>query len=795
MKQFLWSFFLIFGLLSPTAKGQYVQGYIEDADSKERLIGASISFPEQKFLTYTNQYGFFQQKLPGGKTRLNINFVGYEKVELEFFLEKDTTLLIALRPEVKKLETIEIIAEKGISGGTIGKMSLSQERIKEIPLIGGEADVTKALQLLPGVQGGTEGSSGLFVRGGSPDQNLILLDGAPVYNTAHAFGLFSVFNPAAIKDVSLYKGGIPAQYGERLSSVIDISLKEGNRIYTRGNLDLGLLGVKGLVEGPLGKRKTNGNSSTSYLLSGRRTFLDLFTRPFQVFSGTDNRTGFYFHDLSAKLNHQFNPNNQIFFSFYTSRDQLDLGNRSRSQTDSTSIDSRLTQRVNWSNQTAVLRWNKLISNRIFSKLSLYYSRYRLGADLRNRVATTGNGMESSTEEGSLFQSNLQEISANWKSSWNITAQHNLRMGLGIQAYQFNPGAVQFKTQGDSLARGDSLLEAPTQRLLVGTAYISDIFQLGSKIKGHVGVRLSAAQVSEDILPYIQPRARIQWQMTDRINFQAAYTQSVQFLHLLANSNLPLPVDLWVPSTERVAPATSRQLSAGVAGSLKQGVWTWQIEGFYKEMEDLITYEEGANFFEEEPTPGNIAPSSNWEDEVEINGKGLAYGGELLVQRNQGRLKGWLAYTLSWNWREFEGLNQGKRFPFTFDRRHDLSIVADFSLNEKRSIQVNWVFQSGRATTLPVGEFISVNGSTVQLFGERNSFRFPMYHRLDIGYSSKKDKSYGQRVFRVGAYNAYSRLNAYSVSVFTSNGEPTLFANSLFPILPYISIEWIFDKKK
>ncbi|MEZ4848767.1 MAG: TonB-dependent receptor plug domain-containing protein [Bacteroidia bacterium] len=783
----------LFGAFSLKAQDIYLQGYVEDGTSTERLVGATVAFPDLNLITYTNQYGFFQQKIPAGKTTLEVRFLGFQSKRFDLIFLKDTSLTISLTDTVKELEVVEITAEQGITGDLLGKLKLNQAQIKEMPLIGGEADAIKAMQFLPGVQGGAEGSSSLYVRGGSPDQNLILLDGAPSYNTSHAFGLFSIFNPSAIKDIALYKGGISAQYGERLSSVVDITLKEGNRKYTQGNLELGPIGIKGFIEGPLGQKHLEDAAKTSFIISGRRTFVDLFTRPYQVLSGAENRTGFHFYDLSAKINHRFSPDNQIFASFYTGRDALNLGTVFNQKTDSSSITNRLIQRMGWGNQTAVLRWNWLVSNKIFSNLSVYYSRYYLDADLRSKIRQITNGTENRIESGSVFQSNLQEGSLKWNSSWNFAPKNTLRTGFLLQRYGFSPGAIQFISEGDSLIRGDSVLAASKLNFWAGATYVEHSFQAGRRIKGNLGLRFSAMQGKEKVYSYFQPRANLQSQINESLSIQIGYTQNVQFLHLLTNSSVPLPVDLWVPSTDLVAPSTSRQVSLGIGGSLEKNVWSWHIEGFFKRMENLITYEEGANFFEEEPIPTNLSPSSNWENEVELNGKGQSYGTEILLQKNKGRFKGWLAYTLSWNWREFEELNDGNRFPYTYDRRHDLSIITDVKINEQRSIYFNWVIQSGQATTLPLGEYTSIGGEKVLIFSKRNEFRFPLYHRLDLGYTGRKSKPYGMRIFRIGAYNAYSRRNAYSVSVITLDGKPFIYANSLFPIVPYLSIEWVFDK--
>ncbi|MEM6802622.1 MAG: TonB-dependent receptor, partial [Bacteroidota bacterium] len=578
-----------------------------------------------------------------------------------------------------------------------------------------------------------------------------------------------------------------------LSSVVDIRLKEGNRKYREGKLELGLISLKGMFEGPIGKKDEQGEAATSFLISGRRTFLDLFSRPAQWLSKSENRSGFSFYDLTAKINHRFEAGNEIFISFYTGNDALNLGSIDRIETDSSSLTDRLIQKLDWGNETAMIRWNKLWSKRVFSNLSVYYSRYKLGADLRKRRRIRFNGQTTENTNGSIFSSRLRELGVRWGNSWKFARQHHLRAGLQGQRYHFSPSATQFIIQEDQLLKGDSVLSAPIQSLWTGAAYVEDIFQLSQKVAGHLGFRYSAINTGSNFSSYIQTRAKLSWQIHDKLHMFLGYTENVQFLHLLSNAELPLPVDLWVPSTEKVKPALSKQVSAGWAGNFGKGTWAWQVESYYKKQSHLIAYTEGANFFDEDPSPTNLAPSTDWENEVETNGEGLSYGAELLLERNQGRLSGWISYTLGWTWRQFEGINDGKRYPFIFDRRHNLNISTGFQLSERSSIHANWIIQSGRRTSLPLGEFISIYGNSVLLYGERNNHQFPLYHRMDLAYSNRKEKPYGQRVWRIGAYNAYSRLNAYSVSVETFQGEVFLSSNSLFPIIPYLSIEWVFDK--
>lgn len=758
-----------------------VQGYLRDSLSGEAIIGATVAAPAIRGQVITDRYGFFQLPLPERPTTLQVRAAGYQPRTLPSVAGGDTLLSLYLQPVPRQIDSVRIEAAAA-EPPSLGRIQLSAQTVEAIPTLLGEADLLKAVQLLPGVQSGTEGSSGLYVRGGTPDQNLILLDGVPVYNVAHALSLFSIFNPAAINQVSLYKGSIPARYGGRLSSVLDISLKEGNRRRFGGEAALGLISGKVMLEGPIRwGQSSESEAATSFLVSGRRTWLDLLAGPIQRLSNPGGaRSNYFFHDLTAKVNHRFAPGNELYASFYTGRDRLNL------QAAPTATAQQERTDLQWGNLTGVLRWNRLLGGNLYSQLTAYVSNYRFRTEVTNQRDTLVSALR--------FQSRIREYALQWDLSRQVGLRHHLRGGLRLARQRFDPGAVQLQGGSETALNLDSALQS--QRILPwqGAIYLEDDFRLHPRLTLRAGLRGTAFWVRDRDYYTVQPRAALTWRLSDWLSLQAGYTRQVQFLHLLTSTAVSLPLDLWVPATDRVPPQQAWQSSLGLSGQIGPG-WEWSVEGYYKAMTDVIEFEEGANFLVTGPEPRTLAQTETWERQV-ARGEGTSYGAEWYVRRTQGRSSGWISYTLSWTQRQFPTLNGGAPFPFAYDRRHNLVLVYNQRFTPRFHLNATWRWRSGQRMTLPVASFdvpdplqpSGPNQNRALRFGSRNGYQLPAFHRLDVSLSWRKAKPWGQRTWQVGLYNAYSRLNPFTARPLPNRQPPQVQLIGLLPVLPFVSYQ-------
>lgn len=758
-----------------------LSGSVFNASNKEAIIGATVFSPDAKIQTYTNEFGFFQLRLPKGSHRIYVQAYGFQTRIDTLVLESKILKDFPMKAYEQDLDSVEIVGERPYLKRFTGSLTLSNDDIQKVPALLGETDVLKAFQMMPGVQGGAEGSSGLNVRGGSPDQNLILLDGVPVYNAAHAFSLFSIFNPDAINSASIYKGAVPARYGGRLSSVLDINLKEGDREKFGGKAELGLISGKIMLEGPIGK-PADGPAKTSFLISGRRTWLDVLAGPFQQLSNSSgSRTNFFFYDLTAKINHQFSTGNNIYLSFYSGRDRL------RQINESDAFESREQSDLAWGNLTTVLRWNKLIGLNLFSKLTAYASDYDFLIDAQNRQNTS----EDSLLNALRYRSGVRDYALKWDLEFKASQKHHLRLGVKASRQSFDPGAIQLQQRGGQAINLDSLERSNPVNPITASAYLEDEYYFGDRIMINLGVRGVAFWVREELYTSLQPRASLSIQLGPTTNLQFAYDQHAQFIHLLTNSRVGLPLDLWVSATDGVPPQQSWQTSVGLLGEWR-GI-KWQVEAYYKELDQVVAFEEGANFLDTGPQASTLQQTQAWESRV-VQGVGDAYGLEVWLKKERGRFNGWLSYTLSWANRVFDDLNQGVEFPYIYDRRHNFSFLGKYELKPGIDLSLNWVFRSGQRTTLPTAQYNGpdqIGGSfpdQIQVFGPRNDYILPAFHRLDIGIAFVKDKKRFRRTWKFGVYNAYNRLNAFSANFRTNSSPPILDIVSLFPAIPSVSYQ-------
>jgi len=763
-----------------------ISGYLEDQASGEKLIAANVYDSFSGAGAVTNTYGFFSLTLPADSVALSFSYIGYQSQEERFVLSENRTINVSLSPYVE-LATVEVTAERSerIEQRTqMSRMEVPVEQIKRIPALLGEVDVLKALQLLPGVQSGGEGQNGLYVRGGSPDQNLVLLDGVPVYNVSHLLGIFSVFNADDIKNVTLTKGGFPARYGGRLSSVLEINMKEGNLQEWHGEGSIGLISSKLTLQGPIQKGKT------SFLISGRRTYADLIFRPIIKANTPPDETidvGLYFYDLNAKIQHKINDKHRIFLSAYTGADVF--SNRYADEF------GAFSGGIDWGNLISAARWNWQISPKMFANTTLTYSKYEIDIS-----AGSENFNEDGTKEkfSALYISGIEDIGGKIDFDFIPNPNHYVRFGGGWTNHTYRPGALNFELTDGEDFNLDTLIGSQNSYSNELFLYAEDDFTLGP-LKINVGIHASAFAVEDEFYTSVQPRLGLRYLLDNDLAIKAGFSTMTQYINLLTSEALSLPSDLWVPSTAQIKPQQSWQVALGVAKTINED-YELSVEGYYKEMQNVISFKEGASFL--------FGLENDWQSKV-TQGDGEAYGLEFFFQKKRGRTTGWIGYTLSWNYRQFDEINSGRRFPFRYDRRHDVSVVVNHDFSEKIGLSAAWVYGTGNAITLntityPSNVFPSFGSqpffSEIETGGEKNAFRMSDFHRLDLSVEFRKQKPKWERKWVIGVYNAYYHRNPYYViadTEFVRDGQGNIDEKRVFkeisilPIIPSVSYQFKF----
>lgn len=783
---FAWLFAFWIISLDLTAQTKFtVSGTVYEKGSEETLPGVVVISSQENAATVSNPFGFYSLTLPAGKVVLNYQFVGYKTETKEIELQSNIILDIRLENEAI-LSEVEISAEKQerISEETrMSTIDIPIDQIKNIPALMGEKDVLKVIQLMPGVQKGSEGQTGFYVRGGGPDQNLIMLDDATVYNANHLFGFFSIFNGDALKSVELTKGGFPARYGGRLSSVLEMRMKDGNKEKIHGEAGIGLLSSRLTLEGPVKKGKS------SFLVSGRRTYIDIISQPFVMASSGGAMAGYFFYDFNAKYNHVIDSLNRIYVSGYFGKDKFYFR---ESTGDDLSKGSFL-----WGNATATARWNHIHNAKMFSNTSVIFTNYRFNIKLREEF-------EDSYYE-LLYKSGIQDFSAKYDLDIIPNPNHYIRLG-GIAIYhQFRPSAVIMK--GSDIDEGKEYNDKiPSYESAI---YIEDDWGITDRLKVNYGIRLSHyfAQTKNYLRP--EPRIAARYMLMKDLSLKASYAIMNQYVHLLSNTGAGLPTDLWVPATDRIGPQQSQQFALGIAQDLPKPGLLVSLEGYYKTMDGVISYTEGASFLDVGASNAEDDPL-DWQENV-TTGRGESYGAEFLIQKKRGKFNGWIGYTLSWTKLQFDDLNFGKEFFARYDRRHDISLVGIYQVSERFTISATWVYGTGQAITLPLATYMVENPTptfdngginsgylsyiSAQDYGERNAFRMKPYHRMDIAMQWRKQLKRCEKTFELGFYNLYNRKNPfyyYIDSTYdTTNNKVTnkLMQMSLFPILP--SVSWTY----
>lgn len=771
-KGYILSFFFLFGILQVSfGQTKYtISGIIKDKKSGESLIGASVKLQNLKGGTSTNTYGFFSITLPAGNYILQISYAGFNNDVQNIELNENKQLEIELAA-AGQLEEIVINNKKkndNITKAIMGVEKLSMREINLLPVLFGERDLLKSIQLLPGIKSAGEGNSGFFVRGGGADQNLILLDEAPVYNASHLLGFFSTFNSDAIKDVTLYKGGMPAQYGGRLSSVVDIKMKDGNNKDLDVSGGIGLISSRLNVEGPIVKDKG------SFIISGRRTYADAFLK-LSSDSALKNNT-LYFYDFNLKANYTLGKKDRLYLSGYFGRDVLGFGE---------------TFTTDWGNKTATLRWNHLLSNKIFSNTSFIYSDYSYKVKI-----TSGT-------DKFVITSQIRDLNLKQDFDYFINNTNKIKFGGNIIRHTVSPGrieaqatsnlkssVIQYRYSWESALYASHELAVSNKLNLVYGLRLSNLTPTGPgdfynyDENGLVTDTLSFKS-GQTVASYwnIEPRFSASYQLSPASSFKASYNRNVQNLHLLTNATSASPNDLWIPSTINVKPEIADQISIGYYRNFKENEYEFSVESYYKNLKNQIDYRNGSD----------LQANDNVESEL-VYGTGRAYGIEFLIKKKMGKLSGWIGYTLSKSERKFKEINDGNYFNARQDRPHDLSVVGIYKLSTRWSLSGTFVYSTGNAVTFPSGKY-RVNDQTVFLYTERNGYRMPAYHRLDFAATveGKKNKSRKlQSSFTFGLYNAYGRENAFSFTFKDDPNDATKTVaerTALFKIVP--SVTWNF----
>ncbi len=727
-----------------------LSGYMRDSATGETIIAGSVFLKEANTGTQTNNYGFYSLSVPKGSYTAIFSYVGYAPITRTINLIDNATFNAEMA-SVTFMKEVQVTAgrkDANVKNTEMGTITLSMAQIKKLPVVFGEVDILKAIQLLPGVQSAGDGNSGFYVRGGGPDQNLVLLDDAVIYNTGHLFGFFSIFNSDAIKDVTLIKGSAPANYGGRLSSVVDITMKEGNDKAYHMQGGIGNIASRLTLEGPIKKGKG------SFMLAGRRTYADVIARPF-----TDRlkNSGYYFYDANLKANYRLGEHDRVYFSSYIGLDKFTF----------TNTKGTFKANIPWGNKTASLRWNHQFNDKLFLNSTAVYSRYDFASNFEQVSTTSTNGAF-----GIKFASGTKDYGFKGDLEYFSSFHHHFMGGINYTHHVFTPNQISGKADSITLSPDNALIKYAHE----ASGYILDDFELTKKIKVNAGLRyswfgqvgpyksytLDANDHKIDSSTYgsgqiakayggFEPRLNVRYTLSDDASIKAGVAKTYQYLHLVSNNGSTLPTDVWVPSTLRVQPQSAWQYSLGYFHNFLDNKLETSVEVYYKDMKNQVQYKDGY-------VPNNL----NDPELSYVFGSGKAYGAEFFINKTQGKFTGWIGYTLAWTYQKFPLLNGGNEFPAKYDRRHDLSLVGSYELSKKWTFSSVFIYGSGNAITLPTA-FYFIENSLVQQYSQVNSYRIPSYHRLDVSATytpqhKKPRKWQGSWTFSV--YNVYNHANPY-----------------------------------
>lgn len=793
-----------------------VSGFVRDKRSAESLIGASVYEAHSRVGTASNNFGFFSLTLPPGNITIRSSYIGYTSHQhILNGLERDTVLTIELEPSAS-LEEVVITGQsndkQSVLSTQMGALEINQQTIRSTPVMFGEADIIKTLQLTPGVSAGTEGTAGMYVRGGNVDENLFLIDGNPVYQINHIGGIFSAFNPEAISGMDFFKSGFPSRYGGRLSSVVDVHTKEGNMKEYHGSASIGLISGNLNFEGPIIKDRTSFN------IGLRRTWLDVLSAPAVAIAnkitkkdGTRLRARYAFHDLNLKVNHIFNDRSRMYLSLYNGNDVLKGGSTDFPDQDSDNnynYDSDVSLR--WGNIMATAGWTYVFNNRLFGKVSGVFTRYhsRLRNTEHDVVGNEGDEDYSDSFRENETNTGITDFGLRTSFDYLPASAHHIRFGGDYLVHRFHPeynrSVAYEKNEETSIEIGQEF----ANDLLWGHeagVYAEDDWTLSSAVRLNAGLRFSLFNVQGKTYTGLEPRVSLRWLLDDNLSFKASYSRMNQYVHLISNSFISLPTDAWMPVTRKLKPLISDQVSAGFYYNLNKE-YNFSVEGYYKTLDNLLEYRDGHTF-----TPSFV----NWEDKLTA-GEGRSYGAEFMVRKETGRTTGWVGYGLSWSDRQFDELNQGARYPARFDNRHKLNIVVMHKISPKVELSAAWSYASGNHVTLSLENYYE-NGTgsptnndnhymdaseSIDYYEGRNNYQLPAYHRLDLGIKIYRPKKKGRMgIWTVSIYNVYSRMNPFMIyksdktildpgSPYGKN-VPVFKTIGIMPIIPSISYTYKF----
>lgn len=814
-----------------------ISGYITDAASGEPLIGAAVIDQSSSQGVVTGNTGFFSISLEKGIHQLVFSYIGYVDKAVEVDLNRNLSMNIAISQTEEQLSGAVVTAHRKITGARSTQMSAVEvpiTQIKAMPAIGGEVDVIKALQLLPGVQSGSEGTAGLYVRGGGADENLLLMDGVPLYNVNHLMGFFSTFNADAVKNVTLYKGSFPARFGGHLSSVIDVRLNDGNDSEFHGNVSIGAVASKFNLEGPIVKGRTTFN------ISARRTYMDLITKPVLWYINVNSREdadnygytngGYDFYDFNTKITHKFKNGDRLSLSFYMGDDNAGIGMDSASYSEIEEYDYIKEEIVptgefvkstgktdlgwRWGNLVASLRYNHELSPKLYMSAAANVTRYRsfLSVGLEDSYSRIENNVvtyKSESSAGLDYRSLIGDICATADFDWRPSLEHDIKFGGAYTNHTFTPGVIAMMMKAIDNGDSDDFSETTGDKPIYsneGSLFFEDNWSILPWLKANLGLHSSLYSVNGKTYFSAEPRLSARALLTDEISAKLSYSEMSQYIHMLCNSNLSLPSDLWVPVTKNIEPMRSRQVAAGLFWD--RGGFEYSIEAYYKGMNNVLEYKDGASYF---------STATGWEDKV-CMGRGWSYGVELFAQKKLGKTTGWIGYTWSKAMRKFDKpgmeINAGKPFPAKYDRTHDLSLTVMHEFSKNFDLSASFILASGNRGTLAsdyiAGGSIAEGGSKADFWSnlnqvsyvyERNNYRMPLYNRMDVGMNWKRQKKHGTAVWNLSIYNVYNRQNPYLIMPDTHfeyddegnfvDSWPVLSQISIFPIIPSFSYTYKF----
>ena len=764
-----------------------ISGYVADAATGEKIIGATITTSNNLNYTISNSYGYYILTLntSNDSVKLQASFVGFSptivtikphlSLKVDFFLNTKN-ILDEVIVSAEKNNTYEKRKEMSIVSMPVAKVSV-------MPSLGGESDLLKSLQLMPGIQSGNEASSGLYVRGGSPDQNLMVIDDVPIYYVNHLGGFVSTFNSDAINSMKLVKGGFPAHYGSRLSSVLDVRMKEGNMKEFHGNGMIGMIASKIMIEGPIKK------DTTSYMLSARRFMYDLLTRPLTALASEDGvSVGYNFYDVNAKINHIISPKDRLYLSFYSGGDKILTRQKILKDVNKTTLE--------WGNILGSFRWNHLYSDRLFSNITLYTTRYRLANDF----SSTFTRDDVKVKTTASYWSGIVDLSAKADFDYYVNQNYKLNFGGTGIFHHFNPNTTSYQSV-ENTAAIDTSFGSKKQKGFESAVYLENEISIGTRFFTNIGLRVTNYQTPNRDYISFEPRFLSTFMIAENTLLKASYSQMNQYIHLLTGSGPNMQNDIWVPVTDFVKPSLSKQFAFGLENTFKNDEYEVSLEGYHKTMNNLITYRDGVAI---------LSSASDWQTQVETNGTGKSYGLEFLLQKNKGPVTGWVAYTYSKTTRQFNNKNFGRPYPFKYDRTHDISIVYLQKIRSNVQLSATWVYGTGNPYTLAEGKYLMTTGPDDDLnqssayykygqaYNDLNSYRMRAYHKLDVGINFYKEVNRGERTWSINIYNLYNRQNPYYYFLETSgqfdksgkeipgSGKTVLKQQSYFPIIPSFS---------